>query len=220
DYQSAHGLAMASRFLGGQDAALRQCRALVHETRKKILALQEETGLAVDYLETRGRLIERVVNSMERQADCNLFGDRPDLAEAADDYRRALRACPSLSPDREASMSLGLTYKEAIALALPSPVQDLDAARDLLRQAGERARKFGFKDPVACGTAPVGEAPRDANLKELSERLKFLAMLADALIGYSCDGNKVEAQQRLRTAITERGTAFGTNIPRDDLESL
>src|SRR5205823_995899 len=144
------------------DESVRLYRELVQKIRAKNQALQEETGLGQDYLETRGRLIERMVNSLERQADCNLFGDRPDLAEAADDYRRALRICPLLSPDREASVSVNLLYKQAIALALPSPVRDPEAARDLVHLAGDKARKFGFKDPVMCGGAPVGDAPKDA----------------------------------------------------------
>lgn len=68
------------------------------------------------------RLLERLVNSQERLADCNLFGDpcRRDLGEAADDYRRALHACASMPAGTTRNQRrMALLYRLALALSLP-----------------------------------------------------------------------------------------------------
>ena len=60
--------------------------------------LKHTDNHAQSTLEAEFRLLDRLINSQERLADCNLFADaaKRDLSEAADDYRRALQATATM----------------------------------------------------------------------------------------------------------------------------
>ena len=80
-------------------------------------------------------LCERYVNSLERQADCSLFGQTPDYGEAADDYRRAIRSCASIPEDRRDTVQLDLLYRHTTALRLPSSSVDPKLAERMCWEA-------------------------------------------------------------------------------------
>ncbi len=114
-----HGLAMAERFQGEDEKAVRQFRQLTHDIAEKIGELDRRADYLPNYAEVRQLLCERYANSVDRQGDCRLYGRTPDYAEAADDYRRALRAVGNIPEDRREATTLDLLYRRAIALAMP-----------------------------------------------------------------------------------------------------
>ncbi|MFT3889976.1 MAG: hypothetical protein QM713_17680 [Arachnia sp.] len=67
-----HGLSMARRFQGAPDEAVRLYRQLIHEVEYKLSPLTQ--GKAGAGTEAEPLLYERLVNSIERLGDCNLFG--------------------------------------------------------------------------------------------------------------------------------------------------
>ena len=115
-----HGLAMVERFQGRNTRALEAYRRLTHEIAEEISNRDDNAQERANYAEIRFLLYDRLINSLERQADCSLFGDLPDYAEAADDYRRAIRESTNLPEDWWASTQVDLLYRRSIALSLPS----------------------------------------------------------------------------------------------------
>lgn len=137
-----HGIAMARRFLGDTTRAAREYRWLSSQVEHAIATFRQTT---VDpNLELY--FVLRIVNTLERLGDCNLFGDplQRQLGEAADDYRRALQYVYALrqwekSPGlrvRTSDRWMGvLLYKRALALSLPSPIQDTKLALEMCEEA-------------------------------------------------------------------------------------
>ena len=113
-----HGLAMIERFQGRDEAALDLYRELTPRIHREIRRLERSPRPPENYEEVRNLLYERLVNSLERQADCSLFGRSPDYAEAADDYRRALEALEVLPKAMQDAWRKDLLYRRIIALAL------------------------------------------------------------------------------------------------------
>ena len=139
-----HGLAMAARFQGNPDVALAKYRALTRDIATAIRDLDNGRVDTPNHVELRYLLYDRMVNSLERQADCSLFNHDGDLAEAADDYRRAVRECDNIAPSARNSRRKELLYCQAIALGLPNrrggnagaPASvDLGLARHLYQEA-------------------------------------------------------------------------------------
>ncbi len=137
-----HGIAMARRFLGDTTQAAREYRWLSSEVEHAIVAFRQTT---VDRNLER-HFVLRIVNTLERLGDCNLFGDpmQRQLGEAVDDYRRALQYVYVLrqwekSPDlrvRTSDRWMGvLLYKQALALSVPSPVRDTTLALEMCEEA-------------------------------------------------------------------------------------
>ena len=102
-----HGLALIERFEGRDLAALSQFRALTLDIADVFRKLDSSRAFISSFTQTRQLLSERYVNSLDRQADCYLFGVNPDYAEAADDYRRAL--APATGSPKTAGTPLGST---------------------------------------------------------------------------------------------------------------
>ena len=99
-----HGLAMIHRFQGHDREALSAYRELTPEIWKAI-ERTEDSDAPGQLGEVRDLLYERLVNSLERQADCSLFGQNPDYAEAADDYRLRTRHGGVLARGRPRSLA-------------------------------------------------------------------------------------------------------------------
>jgi tetratricopeptide (TPR) repeat protein len=134
-----HGLAMIERFQGRDEEAVRQFRALTDDIAATIRELDGRIDYLPTYTEVRQLLCERYVNSLDRQGDCRLYGRVPDYAEAADDYRRALRAVGSIPEDRRESLALDLLYRRSIALSLPGGGQNLPLGKLLCEEADRLA---------------------------------------------------------------------------------
>eukprot|EP00913_Durusdinium_trenchii_P008938 g8404.t1 len=116
-HHNHHGLAMCSRYSGDTDDAIKRYRNLQR-------AVAAELNEATDPLE-RAALISRLVNTMERLADCYLFSAKPDSRRAADMYRRSYRLSGDLKAGKVSTTRAKLICRRAIALALnPDTHQD------------------------------------------------------------------------------------------------
>jgi predicted nucleic acid-binding protein len=150
-----HGLAMAKRFHGQQGEAISDYREIVRMITVALDHLKHGTSTRLVASDIESKLLNRLVNSQERLADCNLFGnpDNPDLQEASDDYRRALNACAFLPPgDSRDNWRMRLLFKLALALSIPSTAQDLELARAYCREATELKNELKVRPADAEGT--------------------------------------------------------------------
>lgn len=125
---------MATRFQGNALGAAEYYRALASEVHKSLFLFW---GRSDDkYIERQ--FVNRIINTLERLGDCNLLSDpiHCDLAEAVDDYRRALSFTPFLrDTDERAKCEAALYFKQALALSLPSPIQDTELALEICQMA-------------------------------------------------------------------------------------
>jgi tetratricopeptide (TPR) repeat protein len=112
-----HGRAMLQRYRGDSHASLRMYRELTSNIFKKADEFDKSTNVS-NYTELRNMLALRLVNSIERQADCHMFSADCDYAEAADDYRIAIREGDGLSTNEQPAMLFKLMCKRALALIL------------------------------------------------------------------------------------------------------
>jgi hypothetical protein len=195
-----HGLALVERYQGKPDEALRKYRQLTPRIAAKIRELDESRTDRDNYVEIRALLYQRLVNSLERQGDCNLFSPLADFAEAADDYRRAIRECPHAPADDYVEVTANLLYKRAIAISLESRSQDLGLA--------------GFLEKEAA--AIIKDKP-------VSDSLQFMKVLATSIrTFFECPSilQRQELLAKLRAAIVKRRKQCDTQIERDDLEAL
>jgi hypothetical protein len=201
EFHVEHGLAMIERFRGKPIEALKKYRSLTPEIAAHIRLLDFSRGELVDnYSEIRALLVERLVNSLERQGDCNLFADAPDFAEAADDYRRAVRECADLPGDRIRLMLPGLLCKQAIALCLSQDARDVPLAQRLIKEARS-------------------VAPRDS--KDQPSSVTFLAQVANCIAQcFEEEDCQAKLLGELRDAVQTHRQRFGSFIVRDDLEIM
>jgi hypothetical protein len=127
-----HGLAMARRFQGDSEGAVREYAAIIEDIVKENKARRASALVTrVNLAEALEKLKVRWINSLERLGDCHLFGTHAtrDPREGAEDYRRALRLLKTQMPSqgREEARA-GLLYRLAASLALPGDGQDTDLA--------------------------------------------------------------------------------------------
>lgn len=235
-----HGIAMAKRFRGEEQEAIRDYRLIIQITAESMTRLRHEkdenTRAATD---AEHRLVERLVNSQERLADCNLFGNpaRRDLGEAADDYRRALQACDSLPAVKTRTQTrMTLLYRLAIALSLDSPAQDIELAREYCKAAQEirAGQKLSPLDrQVTLGDiaeAIVAVYQEQASLRAPAkdqevdqERPVFHKEAARELAvreARSTGGKELESLKELRSTIRRIRDEFNGNLHREQLELL
>jgi hypothetical protein len=213
-FHNRHGLAMARRFSGDPAEALAEYRNISSDIRDIFAKLRHDSGVEKNYGEIRERLTERLVNTLERQADCNLFRENGDLKEASDDLRRALRVADYFVPARRGPVKAALLYKQAMALGHRSLYQDLELAQGCLREA---------------------ETIVDSLNDEQQRRLKYFRKLATAIVDTSAQlnaaqeepGSEMERKQRclmaltgLRSTINELRPQLNQSIHRDHLEGL
>lgn len=192
-----HGLAMTFRFQGDARTALKKYRELTSRIAKKIRELDGSREPIDNSAEIRALLYQRLVNSLQRQGDCNLFSGQPDYGEAADDYRRAIRECANLSFDWVKATQADLLLRRAVALSLDSPAKDSDLAIQLCDQADRLME------------------PKEGTL------LYFTSAFARGLA--KCSHDPVcqdEALDQVRQAIKKRRGISNAPIIRDDLEAM
>jgi tetratricopeptide (TPR) repeat protein len=115
-----HGLAMIHRFMGADEEATKAYASLTREISDEIRGLERNSSRELNLAEVRALLYDRLVNSLERQADCYLFGRRPDFEAAAFYYRRGLQMVGQVPGNRRAAIERDLLYRQAIALFLQS----------------------------------------------------------------------------------------------------
>lgn len=206
-----HGLAMTQRFEGHVTESAATYRAIIEKLTRALSRLASlrsanTTQLSAD-LEVR--LYDRLVNTYERLGDCNLFGDPDlrDIKEAADDYRRAVELCLELPTDRRNQRQAGLLYRQALALAIPSSIQDVEHARQLCNQAVE----------VLKGD----QAKRSSALESLERLAPALIRIFEIDAEKAADKDPCSVRLAcLRSAISEINLQGGRSLHRDQLELL
>ena len=151
------------------------------------------------------------VNSLERQADCCLFGKVPDNAEAADDYRRALRASVYFPEDRRDVVRLDILYRCAVAPSLPSGARDPLEAESLCRQAEQIERHLKDVQDVQ-------------EVEEFGAKVRLVRAIARTLV-LTCEGGEprgarlLESQEHLRSVVRNFQDSGGGRGPAG-LDSL
>ena len=123
-------------------------------------------------------LVQRKINSMEREADCYLFGTPHEFTTAADHYLRAydfLRQ-EGLDQNVEASTAVNLQYKRMMALAFDGQIEaaekaltDADLLFDGLKSENE---PLAFVRTVA--TSAVKLAKHDQTTEQVSNQFVSL----------------------------------------------
>jgi hypothetical protein len=216
---TSHGLAMAKRFASSPEQALSSYRTLSREIGGLFRQLRtREMGRGIDFRDSRGRLVEQAIKTLDRQADCNLFASGGDLKEASDDLRRALRQCHSLPHGKRDAVRAALMHKQALVLCMTSAYQDLDLAEANHKQALALEENLG---------------------EEQKKRLELPRRLCAALLAVfkACKAGKERSDDEERRAATrpDRGKALaelrktidgledamsGNDIRRDHLEYL
>lgn len=197
-----HGLAMALRFQGGHRGALDQYRKLTVKIERQIGKVLNAPRLLSNRAEMLYLLHTRLVNTLGRQADCNLFAPPAgrDLRDAADDYRRAVQRCDRLPPDKAPAAERDLLYRWAVALSLGEEPLDPARAADLYRRASQI--------PLAAG--------------QEESRTRVMRLFARELIAASepellaDEGDGVRRESLCDALADRRGRLGGFN--RDELE--
>lgn len=168
-FHNIHGQAMASRFAGDSASAVKIYRELLTQISSLSERLRTQSEEESHFSDVRGQVRERWVNSMERLGDCHLFGDPSDFEEAADEYRRAMRACVAMPLERRLAYEAKLYRKWALALCM---------------SAAEKFRPSSPRGESATPGEPAAESSRRAR-KDLAwaehylrEADKFVAMAA------------------------------------------
>lgn len=115
-----HGLAMVDRFSGSIGEARSRYERLAGQARELLPTAESRNE--------RELVSGRVVNSLERLADCYLFATPPEPIPAYETIERALPFCGSLSTQQQVRTRARLQCKAAFALALagePAEAQHL-----------------------------------------------------------------------------------------------
>jgi hypothetical protein len=182
---------MAVRFSGDRDAAMYMYRELLQDISREIGRLRDDTSHDRNFRQVKLRMVERWVNTLERLGDCSLFGQPTDASEAADDYRRAIRACSYLSPEMRSRWEQRVRYKYALALALPNTsVQDLDLSEQQLKTIDNMVHPKQAGDPL-----------------ELARWAMSLATGREKVAGHDVDDPSLAAQQDAPHKVTDASAA-------------
>ncbi|MGO9115128.1 MAG: serine/threonine-protein kinase [Thermoguttaceae bacterium] len=126
-FHDRHGIAMAARYRGNLDAARRTYKTVVDEIQTALAEAQRQRGVMGQPSAIRA-LRERLSNSLERWADCELYSGavsdgKVNLPQAAESYDQAQKIAP------EWSDAVVMGYKLAIVRSLSGKRQ---TARDVL----------------------------------------------------------------------------------------
>jgi tetratricopeptide (TPR) repeat protein len=213
-FHNRHGLAMARRFTGDPEGALADYRRVSKDIREKFSKLRQDSGVERDFGEIRERLAERLINTLERQADCNLYRDNGDLKEASDDLRRAIRVTDYLPPSRRNPTRAVQLCKQALALGRRSPYQDLVLASAYLREAEELVKTLsqdqqawvGYYRKLAGSVVQMGTAIHLADEEPGGKAVRH--------------DNCVAAIAGLRQTLNDLRPKLNLPIHRDHLEVL
>ncbi|GAB5444681.1 MAG: hypothetical protein Fues2KO_50300 [Fuerstiella sp.] len=206
-FHNLHGLAMAQRFHSRTEFACRNYRGLAMELEHALGQVRRRRS-ADGNVETD--LLQRLINTLERLADCNLFGDPGvrDISEAIDDYDRASSRIHLLTPNQRKTWQSRLSWKQALALALPSPVQDPELAVELTVQADEL---FADRRESARGM--------DQALSVLVTPMVNLLAAANPIQGGTSEIDSLStARTTLRSTLQSYRDVIGANPHRDQLE--
>lgn len=220
-----HGLAMVQRFKGKPKYAAQKYRWLAGEVEATLTHLRQAAVNAEGDAEVK--LYARLVNTLERLGDCNLFGppDERDLKEALDDYRRALSRCHRVSKDETKGPRIQLLYKQALTLAMPSQIQDTSLALSICKAADELYGRT-FQTQTLDSTSSVKPQTTDVKPKASGMLLAFGELTTKIVTllhrkekrGLSHDPNLLDPVAELRRAVYRFRAENGPDLHRDQLE--
>lgn len=206
-FHNLHGLAMAQRFHSRTELARRNYRGLAMELEHALGQVRRRSS-SDNNVETD--LLQRLINTLERLADCNLFGDPRvrDISEAIDDYDRASARIHLLSPNQRKTWQSRLSWKQALALSLPSPVQDRVLAVELAQQADDlvadrKESARGMDQALSVLVTPM------VNLLAAAKHTEEVAPDVSSLSA---------ARMTLRSTLQSYRDVIGANPHRDQLE--
>jgi hypothetical protein len=216
-FHNLHGLAMATRYRGEGEPAASQFRNVIAMIEDALFQLRGVSDETASQAENEMSLLDRFVNSQERLGDCNLLGNPAtrDLAEAADDYRRAMSRVHRLPTTRRSDLKAQLFYKQALAFALPSPVQDCELALEMCHHADQILEKSeksssGLLLALRTLTTPTVEmlaSASDYQRPSLQNDKKT-------------ESSTLNVTENMRTAIHTLRDLAGTSAHRDQLELM
>lgn len=218
-----HGLAMVQRFKGNTYFSAEKYRWLARQVESALTHLRSIASKVESDAERK--LYDRLVNTLERLGDCNLFGDpnHRDLKEAADDYRRALSRTHRKTRRGRDSTRANLLYKQALALALPSPIQDTQlalatcqAADQIHSQLYDVSKGVSDQEPDSGASKPpaTGMALALGELTTKTVSLIHVTQQSDSM----GDDDVKSVIADLRDAILRFRNDNGPNFHRDQLE--
>ncbi|MFK7738393.1 MAG: caspase domain-containing protein [Pirellulaceae bacterium] len=218
-----HGLAMVQRFKGNTNFSAEKYRWLARQVESALTHLRSIASKVEG--DAEHKLYDRLVNTLERLGDCNLFGDpkHRDLTEAADDYRRALSRCHRMTLRDRDSTRANLLFKQALALALPSPIQDTKLALATCQAADQiHSRLYevsqGLSDQDShSGTGKPAATGMALALGELTTKTVSLVHVSQQRESASVEELKTVIAG-LRAAIFHFRNENGPNFHRDQLE--
>jgi tetratricopeptide (TPR) repeat protein len=215
-----HGGAMCRRFQGKGDEAVKEYGQLVKDIQTTLDEFVEHGDQRADYLASRTRLYERLRNSQERLADCLMFKEDSDFAEAARWLSKARMASFQLPLDQAAFTNVGMLYKLAICYS-----QSADR-RDRLVVAGAclRAADKALKEGVAANQISQNQAN---NIKLAGDIARWLVALAVLPAGEAdaperLPANVLEAHDELYKLLNDQLTdrEKRRRLQRDELELM
>lgn len=190
-FHDRHGLAMAHRFSGQVEQARDGYERLWEELKE----------ISASDLNGRDRQIValRLVNTLERLADCCLYSPepRPQLAYEATD--EAIEHCRFLAPAIGRPKMIGLFCRQAVALALA-----------------------GYPEPAMAQLQRIQEGEYYQSLiAEQHQEVDFYLDVAEAIIGLKGYGDQAESVKKFREVMRRyaSGDARET-LNRDELEPL
>jgi hypothetical protein len=211
---------MAKRFQGQQQEAIQDYRRIIELIAESMTHLKEADNQTQATLEMEQRLLERLINAQERLADCNLFGNaaQRDLREGADDYRRALQATATLPAGNTRSQRrMGLLYRLAISLSLPSTIQDVPLALEYCREAQALRQEQKIESFEVSGTLGL---IAEAIVNVYAEKNSGVSLLPPKNLAPETMEKQVSALANLRKTIRSLRDELNGNVHRDQLEAL
>ena len=225
-FHNLHGLAMAIRYRGKPQLAAQQYRHVLAMIEDALFQLRSVSDESSTRTEIELSLLGRFINSQERLGDCNLLSDPAsrDLAEAADDYRRAMSRVHRLPTTRRISLQAQLYYKQALSYALPSPVQDCELALEMCHHADQLLEDEGKNSTgllLALQTLATPTVEMLAVTAGKPQSRQAQARNLDATERAKDDDTpKLTATERMRSAILTLRDLAGPSAHRDQLELM
>jgi tetratricopeptide (TPR) repeat protein len=178
-----HGLAMAERYLGKVEAAKRDYDAVLDDVRTLI---RQQSDVSSPWL--KRKLQERLYNSSERRADCELYGgaaSKPatvDLENACKLYKIARDEAPEKIS--QAAMSLKLAIATALNASgdVDEAVKELAVANDLLSRISieQDKKRVQLLQRVADAVVTLKTVDAPAGQQRLRDILRDLYRLMDS----------------------------------------
>ena len=221
-FHADHGLAMIHRFQGDDASTLRGYDLLIKDLHEKIQDLQQQDVGRSDVEEIRALLYNRLVNSMERHADCHLFGRHPDFASAAYYYRRALQQVDQVPESERGQVRCDLLFRRVIALCLQargldgSDTATKEARAFLLKQAGRQLSDAeGELESLGLKQKPIEMQLSRSIARNLPRIWRRRPGAGDGAVPLAGSRQAIEPVGRGRQVTRERSDAGGATVLPD-----